>query len=203
MDQRSSDGGAAFEKEGQVYRTVAERTRVVVRGLLGDRYDKAYVIEEITQVTALEILSRERFGSPCEESERNKLICAVARNKCIDWLRSNRHEPDRREARPGTVEFETTRFPSFTESIAAFTRTPSSILGWREIGAFAIAAIGRLPDSQREPVIFYLLGGMKTPEIASSLGEQRPAVANRVKRGLMTLRNELRRAFPDAGFDGA
>ena len=53
------------------------------------------------------------------------------------------------------------------------------------------AALGRLPDAQREALVLRHLRGWSLAQIAGQLGRSRAAVAGLLKRGLQQLRREL------------
>ena len=54
-----------------------------------------------------------------------------------------------------------------------------------------VAALGRLPEAQRDAIILQYWSGCTLLEIAEELGRSREAVAGLIKRGLRQLRNEL------------
>ena len=54
-----------------------------------------------------------------------------------------------------------------------------------------VAALGRLPDAQREAIILQYWSGLTFAEIAEQMGRSFEAVAGLIKRGLRQLRTEL------------
>jgi RNA polymerase sigma-70 factor (ECF subfamily) len=65
-----------------------------------------------------------------------------------------------------------------------------------------IAALSRLPESQRDAIILQYWTGYTFAEIAVELGRSREAVAGLIKRGLRQLRTELGAARPEPSPNG-
>jgi RNA polymerase sigma-70 factor (ECF subfamily) len=64
-----------------------------------------------------------------------------------------------------------------------------------------VAALGRLPEAQRDAIILQYWSGCTLLEMAEELGRSREAVAGLIKRGLRQLRTELGATRP-ANTDG-
>lgn len=66
-------------------------------------------------------------------------------------------------------------------------------IGWDDIYDLVDEAIAALPDRQREVLIAYYFEGMTHSDIARELGISRPAVTQRVQKGVNTIRAALKR----------
>jgi RNA polymerase sigma-70 factor (ECF subfamily) len=92
-------------------------------------------------------------------------LCAIARNRATDHLRRT----------PATEEFTERHSPSVT--------TPDHGDAER-----ALAAIRRLPDAYREPLMLRLVEGLSGPEIAALTGLTPGSVRVNLHRGMKLLR---------------
>ena len=54
-----------------------------------------------------------------------------------------------------------------------------------------VAALGKLPEAQREALMLHYWTGWKLAQIAEHIGRSRKAVAGLIKRGLRQLRTEM------------
>jgi RNA polymerase sigma-70 factor (ECF subfamily) len=76
--------------------------------------------------------------------------------------------------------------------VVASDPSPSAHVAREEEAVRLAAALATLPEAQREALVLQHWHGWKVVEIAEHLGRTRTAVAGLLKRGLATLREELR-----------
>lgn len=75
--------------------------------------------------------------------------------------------------------------------LAGGESSPSVRADRNEQVARLVAALGQLPDAQREAIIWHYFHGCSVVEVAEHLGRTGPAVAGLVYRGLKSLRGVL------------
>jgi RNA polymerase sigma-70 factor (ECF subfamily) len=78
--------------------------------------------------------------------------------------------------------------------VAAEQTSPSRKLMHMEKVLAVAGAIEKLPDSQGEAIRMRYIEGLSLAEIASRLGKSETAIAGLLKRGLESLRGQLRLA---------
>jgi RNA polymerase sigma-70 factor (ECF subfamily) len=114
-------------------------------------------------VTALEKIATLR-----DEASFGAWLCAIARNRATDWLRT----------RKPTVEL--------TDEMGA-----RAAGGARAEAEQVLAAIRALPDAYRETLMLRLVEGLTGPEIAARVGLTPESVRVNLHRGMKLLREQL------------
>ena len=151
---------------GEVFRTAY--------ALLGDHHLAA----DVTQDVFVRLWARPDRFDP-SRGELGSYLKLVARSRAIDVWRRNamsRRLQDR-------LEDEAPLDPAAGEDAAdVATRRATS-------GALR-AAVGRLPDAQREAVVLAYWGGLSAPEIAARCGVPVGTVKSRIRLGLARLRED-------------
>lgn len=102
-----------------------------------------------------------------EPAKLGAWLCAIARRRAIDWLRSHRPSDVLTEEMPAEAD------PDF--------------LAAREV----LSAIKELSEAYREPLILRLVEGMSGPEIADKTGLTPASVRVNLHRGMKQLRAKL------------
>jgi len=159
---------------GALYDRYANPLYAMVHRIVGSRQDA----EEIIHDTFLSIWKRaESF-----EKTRAKVftwICAVARNKAIDRIRSiNRRIPTAPAEEPKPYRAETDPAPSPAAQSQMVERR-QIVKGW----------VSELPEKQREAIELAFFDGLTHPEIASRCGESVGTIKSRIRLGMEKLRS--------------
>jgi len=158
---------------GALYDRYANPLCAMVSRIVGNRQDA----EEVLHDTFLSIWKR----ADSFEKTRAKAftwICAIARNKAIDRIRSmNRRIPGAPATEPASNRQEPDPTASPAEQSARSERR-KIVSGWVE----------NLPDNQREAIELAFFEGLTHPEIASRLGESMGTVKSRIRLGMEKLR---------------
>ena len=145
--------------------------------ILRDTHDA----EEIIQEVFVQVWNKAGDFDPALGTALHWTL-AITRHRCIDRLRS-------RQRRSRLVEQMTEQ--ANTASPASI-RPPDHLLGAAEATAVH-EAVKSLPDEQRTAIEMAFFGGMSHGEIAESLGEPLGTVKARIRRGMMKLREHLKR----------
>ena len=107
-------------------------------------------------------------------------LFTLARNRALDHLR-RKHEKQRRRENPYDLEL--------PESVAA--PSPESSLDDARRAARVRACMADLPQTQRHAIELSFFQGMTHTEIAAALSEPLGTVKNRIRSGLIRLRESL------------
>jgi RNA polymerase sigma factor (sigma-70 family) len=133
--------------------------------------------EDLVQEVFTEIWKKAAFFDPAVASETT-LIALVARRRAIDFLRRQGRQPD----------FEPLEAAG---SIPAASAPAPSLKCDPEAVKSSVAA---LPDETRRLFHLFFEDGFTHPEIAEKTGLPLGTIKTRLRRGLITLREHLRRA---------
>ena len=162
---------------GEFYDQVAGILFSTAVRILRDTHDA----EEIVQEVFVQIWGKARDFDPAMGTAIHWTL-GITRHRCIDRLRS-------RQRRSRLVEEMTV----LTESASADSlRPPVPILSGAEITAVR-AAVAELPPDQRAAIEMAFFSGLSHADIAESLGEPLGTVKARIRRGMMKLREQLKR----------
>jgi RNA polymerase sigma factor (sigma-70 family) len=115
-----------------------------------------------------------------EPSKLRSWLCGIARNRINNFLRREGREPLRHAEELGAVESVTSVEPQPPEQ--AITHEEAEIL-WR--------AVGRIPESYREPLILFYREGHSVERVALSLELSEDAVKQRLSRGRKLLQEQV------------
>ncbi len=142
-----------------------------LRCCLGQKEDA----EEVLQETFLQVWRQASRYRPQVSSPRTWLF-AIARSRAIDRIRSRSSTKNREERfhREGAI----TRAPEDVHHLAQLSEYRGTLL----------AALSRLPDSQRECVRLAFVQGLSHRQIALHLGAPLGTVKSRILHGLRRLR---------------
>jgi RNA polymerase sigma-70 factor (ECF subfamily) len=164
------------------------RTRPLDPQRLGDHVDRLYRAalalcgnrhdaEDLVQETYARVLARPRF---LRHDDDLGYLLRVLRNTFINRLRSQGR-------RPAPVPLDDDR-----DGLARATdpRHPEAALEASEL----LAAIGRLPDDQRDAVVAVDVVGLSYREAATALRTKEATITTRVHRGRLRLARELQPA---------
>jgi RNA polymerase sigma-70 factor, ECF subfamily len=151
----------------------------------------ATIIRILNQQEAAEDVLQEVFlqiweKAPLYDSARGKpltWVVTLARNKAIDRLRSTQ----RSHRLHSEVEREAQAFEPFEE------KSSVDALEAVEKGKLVRDAMRKLSKNQREVIALAFFSGLTQTEIASRLGEPLGTVKARIRRGMMRLREVLKR----------
>lgn len=157
---------------------------------LGDRDGASDVVQQ-TLLEAHQQCGQIRAAS---DAERAAWLRRALANNLADADRA-RHRQKRDVSRE--VDLSALRLG---ELLAADVSSPSQVARREEDALLLAAALGRLPEAQREAVVLQHWHGMTLAQIGERLGKTPVAAAGLLKRGLKRLREILeRRAQPGAG----
>lgn len=146
----------------------------VATTILGDRQ----LAEDVTHEVFLRLWRRPESFDP-SRGDLGGFLRGAARNGAIDaWRRngSSRRMRDRLEQEA---------------AVAAPVEDVACVADRADAGAVVRAAVGRLPDSQREVVALAYWGGLSATEIARDAGIPLGTVKSRMRLALNRLRAEL------------
>jgi len=143
--------------------------------ILGDSQEA----EEVIQDVFVQIWTKAQAFDPAIGQPFHWAM-SIARNRCIDRLRSRQ-----RRARV-LVDVDD---PQELESIST-TSTAEPALVENEIGAIR-SAVGTLPKDQRQAIEMAFFGGLTHQEIAEMLNEPLGTIKARIRRGMLKLRESL------------
>jgi RNA polymerase sigma-70 factor (ECF subfamily) len=182
---------AGTSEESLLLRRVAEGDHAAFAGLydrvagllfsnalhiLGDRREA----EEVVQDVFLQIWNKaaafdNELGTPLS------WMLAIARNRCIDRLRSRQ-----RRSRMFDEAVEQT-----DADVGASDPMSAGAFGPEEVDAIR-KAVAELPADQRQAIAMAFFGAMTHQEIADALQEPLGTVKARIRRGMLKLRDSLR-----------
>jgi RNA polymerase sigma-70 factor (ECF subfamily) len=143
--------------------------------MLNDPHDA----EEVIQDVFVQIWTKAQSFDPAVGIAFHWAM-SIVRNRCIDRLRSRqrrarviieRENSDAIEAAAETFAAETSLAPDELESVRA--------------------ALGALPDEQRQAIEMAFFGGLSHHEIAVTLNEPLGTIKARIRRGMLKLREGL------------
>lgn len=158
---------------GALYDRYANPLYAMVSRIVGNQQDA----EEVLHDTFLSIWKR----AASFETTRARVftwICAIARNKAIDRIRSiHRRIPTAPATEPSPARQEVDPGASPSERSASAERR-RIVSDW----------VKTLPDHQREAIELAFFAGLTHPEIASRLGESMGTVKSRIRLGMEKLR---------------
>ena len=159
---------ASRHGDGGAYSRLVEmhsnRVFAICYGILGHFNDA----EDIAQETFIKGFSK--IKTLRNRNMFSSWIAKIARNLCIDFLR-------RRRIKPGSLD-------ELPENVANTAAVKPEILDLR-------AAIQRLPEDLRFPLVLYYFDGQDVHAIAEALGIGVPGVHTRLSRARRDLRHLL------------
>ncbi len=106
----------------------------------------------------------------------------------IRKLKTQKREVGRERSLEAALQQSSQRLATW---LAADQSSPSQHLQRQEQARQLSAALGALPDAQREALVMRHFHGLSLAEIAQHLGRSHAAVAGLLKRGLQQLRDQL------------
>lgn len=106
----------------------------------------------------------------------------------IRKLRTEKRDVRRERSLEAALEQSSNRLQAW---LAADQSSPSSHALQQEQALRLSAALGKLPDAQREALVMRHFRSWSLAQIAEHLGRSHAAVAGLIKRGLQQLRNQL------------
>ena len=167
--------------------------RLLARAGLDPRLQAKLDPSDIVQQTLLEAhkdLAAFRGQGP--EALRAWLRQMLARNlaNALRDFRRARRDVAREQALDALAAQSSARVEAW---LAADGSSPSAAVWRQEEAARLAAALEKLPEAQREVVVWRHLHGWSLHDIARHLGRSRAAVAGLLHRGLVQMRNELQR----------
>src|SRR5215470_12927018 len=165
--------------------------RLLARARLDPRLQAKLDPSDVVQQTLLEAHEeRAAFRGSTRAELAGWLRQILARN-LANFLRDFRR--DKRDlARERALEAIVADSSARVEAwLAAEQSSPSDQAERQEDGARLAAALGRLPEAQREVVVLRHLHGWSLHDIARHVGRSRAAVAGLLHRGLQQVRSEL------------
>ena len=145
--------------------------------ILRDNHDA----EEIIQEVFLQVWNKAGDFDPALGTPLHWTL-AITRHRCIDRLRS-------RQRRSRLVEEMTEQAET---AAGASAHSSEAMLNTAELAAVH-EAVKMLPDEQRVPIELAFFSGLSHGEIAESLREPLGTVKARIRRGMMKLREHLKR----------
>ena len=150
----------------ELVRRHADMVYATCRRVLNDPSDA----EDVAQECFVTLVER----SPRVQTSLAGWLHRLATHRAIDRLRAE-HRRTAREHRFAT------HAPATTQIV------------WQDVQAHVDEAIAELPDHLREPVTRYFLGRETQSQIAESLNVSRPAVSQRIARGVGQVRQTLKK----------
>ncbi len=132
--------------------------------------------EDLVQEVFTEIWKKAAFFDPAVASEAT-FIALVARRRTIDFLRRQGRQPDFEPLEAaGSI-------PAASAPAASLNCDPEAVK----------SSVASLPDDTRQLFRLFFEEGFTHPEIAEKTGLPLGTVKTRLRRGLITLRDQLRR----------
>lgn len=135
-------------------------------------------VDDLFQEVSLKVLRR--IHTVREQRAIRGWLFQLARNACLDYLRSQDRKP---LVGPGALPGQ--------EAPGSMGRNPAETFLSSERIEAVQRAINKLPESQREVIRLRIEGGLDHMAIAESLGISRQAVEVRLCRGRAALKNQL------------
>lgn len=136
--------------------------------------------EEVLQDVFVQIWSKARDFDPALGTAIHWVL-SITRHRCIDRVRS-------RQRRSRLLDEMTEQADAAS---APSVRTPH-LIGTAELNAVH-DAVKSLPDEQRVAIEMAFFGDLPHGEIAEALGEPLGTIKARIRRGMMKLRDQLKR----------
>ncbi len=133
--------------------------------------------EDLVQEVFTEIWKKAAFFDPAVASETT-FIALVARRRAIDFLRRQGRQPD----------FEP------LEAAGSIPAAPAPAPSLNCDPEAVKSSVASLPDDTRQLFSLFFEDGFTHPEIAEKTGLPLGTIKTRLRRGLITLREQLRRA---------
>ncbi len=133
--------------------------------------------EEVLQEVFLEIWQSAGRFAP-NRGQGRTWILTIAHRRAVDRVRASQSSTDR-DVRAGIRDIGVAH-----DSVAE--QAELSIEGER-----VVAALGTLPEAQREPIVLSYYGGYSQSEISVLLGAPLGTIKTRMRDGLSRLRNEM------------
>ena len=182
----AAQGGSRLALEA-LFRRYLPRVRQIVALRLGYRLTDFYRYEDIVQDTLLNLfLKLDRFDTTSEARFRAWLASCTT-NSVREHFRRARAK--KRSALPSTV------FPSeglLAEILPSRESPPPALAEFEECAERVEAALLRLPERERDVIIYVRLCGMSSDETADRMGISSPAAARKLlSRSLERLRRLL------------
>jgi RNA polymerase sigma-70 factor (ECF subfamily) len=178
---------AAFER---LYALLAPRILAYLRGLLGDRA----AAEDALQLTFLKV--HEARSSFVLGANPIPWVYTIAHRTSLDELRKRKRSRVRL-TKEGTL---TTEPSAHLTGVAEEAHQDDDARADPAVAAGALAALGELPENQRQALLLTKVHGRSVAEAAMITGSTPGAIKQRAHRAYVTLRQRLghRRADADA-----
>ncbi len=149
----------------------------LVWGIVRRSVKDSTAAEDLVQEVFTEIWKKAAFYDPAVASEPT-FIALVARRRAIDFLRRQGRQPDFEPLEAaGSI-------PASTAPASSLNCDPEAVK----------SSVARLPEDTRHLFRLFFDDGFTHPEIAEKTGLPIGTVKTRLRRGLITLREQLRRA---------
>jgi RNA polymerase sigma-70 factor (ECF subfamily) len=178
--------------DGQPLERFREYLRLLARLQLGERQDHRIDPSDVVQQTMLEAHEKQHQFRGQTDAERAAWLRRILANNIADALRAlgrEKRDVARERSLDAELESSSARLGAWLSSDQT---SPSEAARRHEQAVRLAEAIARLPDAQREALVLQHWHGRTLVEIAERLGRTPAAVAGLLKRGLKTLRAELR-----------
>lgn len=153
------------------------RHGALVWGIVRRSVKDSTAAEDLVQEVFTEIWKKAAFFDPAVASETT-FIALVARRRSIDFLRRQGRQPDFEPLEAaGSI-------PAASAPAPSLNCDPEAVK----------SSVATLPDETRQLFRLFFEDGFTHPEIAEKTGLPLGTVKTRLRRGLLTLREQLRRA---------
>lgn len=164
----------------------------LARAQMGDAPQGLLDPSDIVQQTMLEAHEKRAQCRATGDAERAAWLRTILARNVVDAFRAQKRlkrGAGKTRAIESLLEQSSLRLASF---LASDDPTPSSLAGRHEDAVLLAGALATLPELQRRAIMLKYWNKSSVAEIAESLGKTRVAVAGLLKRGLGTLRDQLR-----------
>ena len=181
MSQSASDPGQFLERYRDYLRLFA---RLQIGPQLQGKLDLSGVVQQ-TLLEAGQALGQLRGQSDAQRAAWLRRILARNLTDEVRRLRAEKRDPARERSLDEALDQSSARLEAW---LIAEQSSPSEQAQRKEQGLLLAAALGQLPDNQRQAVELHHLQGWSLAAVAQHLGCSKEAVAGLLHRALRKLR---------------
>ncbi len=179
------------EDDGQWLEPFRSYLTLLARAHLHSRHRAQLDASDVVQQTLLDAFAKREQFRGSSEGELAGWLREILKHNLLDELRDqrrNKRDVRREQSLDGAIE---ASFSHAQQWLAAVQSSPSQKAVKQEDLLRLSEALTKLPDDQRDAIVFHHLQSLKLAEVAKEMDRSEASVAGLLFRGLRTLQNLL------------